>query len=270
MRLLSWNVNGIRAVHKRGDLDWLWTSDADIVCLQETKLQEADIPDDLKNLDGWTSFWSSGQKKGYSGVVTFVRDHVPSSEVAKGLGDDQFDQDGRIQITDHDAFILLNIYFPNGGRGPEHVAHKMAFYAKFHEVVNGFRDDGRDVVVCGDVNTAHHPIDTARPEVDVNYSGHLPEERAFLDAFVDDGWIDTFRTEHPAREGAFTWWSYQTDGRPDNIGMRIDYFFVNDALGELVEDAWTSPQVMGSDHCPVGLELAIDFDDDEEQEDDAW
>ncbi|MCP4498766.1 MAG: exodeoxyribonuclease III [Deltaproteobacteria bacterium] len=267
MRLISWNVNGIRAVHARGDLDWLWTSDADVVCLQETKLQAADVPPALLKLEGWHSYWSSGKKKGYSGVVTFVREHLPQDDVAKGFGEARFDTEGRIQITDHEVFVLLNIYFPNGGRGPEHVAHKLAFYDKCESLVNAYVDEGRDVVICGDVNTAHQAIDTARPDVDVKYSGFLPEERAFLDRFFDEGWVDTFRSEHPAREGAFTWWSYQSDGRPDNIGMRIDYFLVNESLSELVEDAWISPQIMGSDHCPVGLELAIGFADDDEEED---
>ncbi len=268
MRFLSWNVNGIRAVSSRGDLDWLWSSDADVVCLQETKVSEGKIPPELESMDGWVSFWSCSQtRKGYSGTAVFVRDHIAPSLHATGIGEERFDQEGRITAVDLHDYILFNIYFPNGGQGPERLQFKMDFYAKFQETVTALVESGRDVIVCGDVNTAHKEIDIARPEVGSKFSGFLPEERAWVDQFLAAGWVDTLRAEHPLREGDYTWWDYRTDARPDNIGMRIDYFFVNARLEESIEDAWVANQVMGSDHCPVGLALIGEFDDLDDEDD---
>ena len=265
MRFLSWNVNGVRAVMARGDLDWLWSSDADVVCLQETKISDDAIPPELDARDGWNAFWSCSQtRKVYSGTAVFVRDHLPATLVARGIGEEKFDQEGRVVAVDLDEVLLYNIYFPNGGRGPERLQYKLDFYAQFQKTVQAHVDAGRDVVVCGDVNTAHREIDTARPEIDSKHSGFLDVERAWVDQFLDAGWVDTLRAEHPLREGDFTWWDYRTDARPDNIGMRIDYFFVNARLEESIVDAWVAAQVMGSDHCPVGLELESAFDADED------
>ena len=264
MRLLSWNVNGIRAIYKRGDLDWLWQSDTDVICIQETKAHKEQLPQAL--LDqiaqaGFVAHWSSGQKKGYSGVATFVREGVPGEPIGTGFGDEErFDVEGRIQITDHEAFVLLNIYFPNGGQGPERVAYKAAFNAAFERYVLALVDAGRDVVVCGDLNIAHQPIDLAQHERFEGVSGFLPQERAFLTGFLEKGFIDTFRAEHPDRTGAYTFWDYKTNARADNLGWRIDYFLINERLEDFMVDAWISSHILGSDHCPVGLELEFDFE----------
>lgn len=257
VRLISWNVNGVRAVHQRGQLEWLWRSDADIVCLQETKCSVDQLEPELLTPPGWQAVWNSAERKGYSGVATFAREGLPMEVVAKGLGVERFDNEGRVIATDHGAFLLFNVYFPNGGRSAERLQYKLDFYEAFAERVNGLVDEGRDVVICGDVNTAHREIDLAQPEKNQHLSGFLPKEREWIDRLLEAGWVDTFRAEHGDRPGQYTWWDMRTDARPDNLGWRIDYFFVNERLEELLVDAWISPQIMGSDHCPVGLELDV-------------
>lgn len=266
VRMISWNVNGVRAVHQRGDLDWLWSSDADIVCLQETKASEDQLEPELLQPKGWRAFFSSGKKKGYSGVATFVREHVPADLVAKGFGIPRFDDEGRVLVTDHGPFLLMNIYFPNGGRSEERLRYKLDFYEAFQQYANRLVEEGRDVVVCGDVNTAHREIDLAQPEQNRNVSGFLPEERAWVDRFLASGWIDTFRAEHGDRPNQYTWWDMRTDARPDNLGWRIDYFFIHERLEDYLVDAWIMPQILGSDHCPVGLELDIPLGAEEDED----
>ena len=258
MRLVSWNVNGIRAVHRRGDLAWAFAGDADVVCLQETKVDADHVPPELNPPSGWQCAYAFGERRGYSGVATFVREGLMFDVVAKGLGEPRLDGEGRVVCSDHGAFLLFNIYFPNGGRGEERHRFKMDFYEKFHAVVRAHRDAGREVVVCGDVNTAHRPIDIAEPEANLGASGFREDERAFLDAFLADGFIDTFRAEHGDRPDQYTWWDVRRNDRLANIGWRIDYFFISEGLEDVFVDAWISPQISGSDHCPIGLELELE------------
>lgn len=262
-RLISWNVNGVRAVHQRGDLDWLWSSDADIVLLQETKASIDQVPPELATPPGWKSQWCWGEKKGYSGVATFWREGIRGEPIGTGFGIERFDNEGRIVVTDHGAFVLLNIYFPNAGRGPERLRYKMEFYAAFRAYVDHLVAEGRDVVVGGDVNTAHREIDLAMPERWGKYTGFLPEERRWLDELFESGWIDTFRAEHGDRPNCYTFWETRVDARADNLGWRIDYFLINERLEDQLVDAWISPHIRGSDHCPVGLELEVDLHEDE-------
>jgi exodeoxyribonuclease-3 len=260
MKLVSWNVNGVRAVHKRGDLAWAF-QDADVVCIQETKAAPEQVPEDLRAPEGWQASWVLGEKKGYSGVATFVRDGIEAREIGSGFGKDpRFDNEGRVLVHDLGAFVLLNIYFPNGGRGPDRLQYKLDFYEAFHEYVLELLEDGRDVVVCGDVNTAHRDIDVAKPEEWANESSCLPEERAFLDRLLESGFIDTYRAEAGDRPNVYTWWDVRKDAREINEGQRIDYFFINEGLEDLLVDAWVNPNISGSDHCPIGLELELDLE----------
>lgn len=254
LTLYSWNINGIRAAEKKGFLDWLGASGGDVVAVQEIKAFEAQLSEKLRKPDGYRTDFVSAEKAGYSGVGTFSK--LPVVERQAGLGDPVFDADGRTLICDYGAFVFFNIYFPNGGRGPEYVKHKIAFYRKFLDVVEGYRSRGRSVVVTGDVNTAYTEIDLARPKENSKTSGFLPEEREALGEFYKAGLIDTFRLLHPEAQ-RYTWWDQRTGARAKNIGWRIDYFFVTPELKAAVKDAEIYESVIGSDHCPISLTLAL-------------
>ena len=257
MKIASWNVNGIRAVQRKGALDWIWESDLDIVCLQETKARPDQLDETLTAPPGWSVHWSSAEKAGYSGVVTYVRDGAPLDGARAGFGPRRFDAEGRSVVTDHGRFLLYNVYFPNGKASEERLRYKMDFYAAIRRHLTARLKEGRDVVVCGDVNTAHREIDLARPKENEDVSGFLPQERAWITRFLAGGWVDTFRAVHGDLADAYTWWSFRSGARLKNIGWRIDYFFVNEALRDRVADAWIRPDVMGSDHCPLGIELRL-------------
>ena len=254
IKLISWNVNGIRAAEKKGFCDWLNGCEGDIVALQETKAAPEQLSPGLLNPAGYQAQWSSAVKKGYSGVVTYSR--LPPVQVQRGLGDERFDADGRTLITEFEPLVFFNIYFPNGGRGPEWVTHKLAFYRKFLEVARGYMEAGRPVVVAGDVNTAYAEIDLARPKENAKRSGFLPEERAGLGEFFGAGLIDIWRELHPDEVG-YTWWDMVTRARDRNIGWRLDYFFISPDLRPRVQAAALHQDVMGSDHCPVSLVLDV-------------
>lgn len=247
---MGWNVNGIRAAEKKGFLDWLTGTGADIVAIQETKAHPDQLSAALKNPPGYHANWCAAEKKGYSGVATYSR--VPPADCKLVLDDPRFDHEGRVLITDFERFVLFNIYFPNGGRGPEWVAHKLAFYERFLAIYRAYVAQGRSVIVTGDVNTAYAEIDLARPKENSKTSGFLPEERAGLGQFFEAGLVDTFRLLHPDRV-AYTWWDQVTRARERNVGWRLDYFFVSPDLKERVVAADVHEQVMGSDHCPISL-----------------
>ncbi|MFN8526321.1 MAG: exodeoxyribonuclease III [Chloroflexota bacterium] len=253
MRLYSWNVNGIRAAVKKGLLDWLQTTGPDVLCLQETKGSPGDLTEDVLNPDPYRSYWAISQRKGYSGVATYSR--LPVNRWSEGLGIERFDTEGRVVITDLGDFDLYNIYFPNGGQGPERVAFKLEFYEAFLNQVDEKVRSGRQVIVCGDVNTAHREIDLARPKENQKTSGFLPEERAWIDRFVEHGWVDTFRQFHPDATDAYTWWDQRFNARSRNIGWRIDYFLIHESFKNRVKDAGIMPEVTGSDHCPIWLDI---------------
>jgi exodeoxyribonuclease-3 len=255
LKLLSWNVNGIRAAEKKGFIDWLRASDADIVAVQETKAHPDQLSAELLAPAGYTAHWASAEKKGYSGVATFVKhDSFAAAQVLAGLNDMRFDHEGRVLIHEFEPFVFFNIYFPNGGRGPEWVQHKLRFYKRFIEVAQGYIREGRSVIVTGDVNTAFAEIDLARPKENGKTSGFMPEERAGLQEIFDAGFVDTFRALRPA-EIKYSWWNQVMRGREKNIGWRIDYFLVSHDLMPRVVDADCLCDVMGSDHCPVSLVL---------------
>jgi len=251
MRLLSWNVNGIRSVHKKGFCEWFGDESPDILCIQETKAQEDQIPLEIRSPPGYHAYFSSAMRKGYSGVALFSREE-PLSITRDFNG--RFGEEGRIIIAEYPSFTLFDIYFPNGKSSPERLAYKMAFYDAFLSSVRGMIEEGRSVVVCGDVNTAHQAIDLARPKENVKISGFLPEERAALDLWIESGLVDTFRF-FTAEGGHYTYWDLKTRARDRNVGWRIDYFFVSSELAGAVQDAFILPDVMGSDHCPIGIEI---------------
>jgi exodeoxyribonuclease-3 len=254
--LLSWNVNGIRAVHKKGFLDWLTEAAPDILCLQETRAAEAQLPAALAQPEGYRCFWNASRaKKGYSGTALLTRSEP--LDVQFGLDIEEFDQEGRTIIARYPSFTLINCYFPNGGRDHSRVPFKLAFYDAFLEKCESLRAQGQVVVFCGDVNTAHQEIDLARPKDNQKTTGFLPEERAWIDQVVEAGYVDSFRHFHPDLEGAYTWWSVPTRARERNIGWRLDYFFVVSEMLDRVADAFILPEVEGSDHCPAGLRLRI-------------
>jgi exodeoxyribonuclease-3 len=254
--LLSWNVNGIRAGHKKGFLDWLAETSPDMLCLQETRAGEAQLPATLAQPAGYYGFWNnSRKKKGYSGTALLTRPEPLN--VGFGLGIEKFDQEGRTIIAQYATFTLINCYFPNGGRDHSRVPFKLAFYDAFLDKCESLRAQGHNVIFCGDVNTAHQEIDLARPRENQNTSGFLPEERAWIDRVIEAGYVDTFRHFHPDLTGGYTWWSMPTRARQRNVGWRLDYFFVARELLDRVSDAFILPEVMGSDHCPVGLRLRL-------------
>lgn len=260
MRLVSWNVNGLRAVHGRGDLSWAFEGDLDVVCLQETKIQPDAVSDEMRApLGTWRSFFCHGKKKGYSGTAVFVRDRFAATPFAFEVGGaehPEFDEEGRVVALDLGAFVLFNIYFPNGASGPDRLAFKHAWHEAFLARMVELKKT-RSIVVTGDFNIGHKDIDVAKPELWCRASGFLPEERAWLDRFVAAGFIDTFRAEKGDVPKQFTFWETRVDARKSNTGWRIDYFFISEDLEEKIVDAWISPQIMGSDHCPVGVELAV-------------
>ncbi len=254
LNLWSWNVNGMRAVLKKDFIDVIEREQPDWVGLQETKLQEHQIPAELEKLENYNLYWSHAERKGYSG--TAVLSKIEPIEVDPGFGVPEFDSEGRIIRCAFDSFIIYNIYFPNGKMNDARLDYKLRFYDKCFEVMQAEREKGMMVLVTGDYNTAHKEIDLANPKDNEDKSGFLPVERAWLDKIVEHGWVDTFRMFHPEPE-RYSWWSYRAGSRPRNIGWRIDYFFVNSEFKNRVVNAGIRDDIMGSDHCPVTLEISI-------------
>ena len=253
MKLISWNVNGVRAVVKKGFLDWLEQAQPDILCLQETKAHVDQLTAEILTDHGYNTYWHSGERRGYSGVATFCKEEP--LYIQEGLGIERYDAEGRVLLTEHENFLLYNIYFPNGQKDDERLQYKLDFYNDLLPIINEQVESGNNVVVTGDWNTAHHPIDLARPKQNMNTSGFMPVEREKLDLYVKNGWVDTFRLFHPEGE-RYSWWTYRFGARERNVGWRIDYFFVNEGFVDNIEDADIHDEVMGSDHCPVSLELS--------------
>ena len=253
MRFYSWNVNGLRAAAKKGLLGWLAAAQPDVLCLQEIKCTVADLPEAVTRPDGYCTYWAEAQRRGYSGVATFSR--RPASAVATGLGIQRFDGEGRVLLTKYEDVELYNVYFPNGRMSPERLQHKLDFYSAFLEHIDARAAGGHPVVFCGDVNTAHRPIDLSHPKANAKYSGFLPEERACMDTWLGHGWIDSFRFLYPERAEAYSWWTMRVGARERNIGWRLDYFFVHESLAGRIRAAGIAADVTGADHCPVWLEL---------------
>lgn len=254
LQLISWNVNGLRAAWGKGFRDTLFRMAPDLMALQETKLQDSQLTDEMRHVDGYESHWSFAERKGYSGVGVYTR-RKPLS-VRQGFGEERFDREGRVLELDFGDFVFFNVYFPNGGSGEDRLAYKLEFYEAFFAYLATLRNAGRSLVIAGDYNTAHNEIDLKNPKANEKISGFMRIERDWLDRIVTDGYVDTFRHFHPDTV-AYSWWSYRFQARERNIGWRIDYFFVTSDLirDGRISDAFIDPDVFGSDHCPIGLRV---------------
>ena len=253
LTLYSWNVNGVRAAQRKGFLDWLSEAQPDVLGIQETKCHPDQLDEELRRPKGYHTYWASAEKKGYSGVALYSKQEPKSVQI--GLGIAEFDREGRTIVADYEDFMLITAYFPNGSRDHSRVPYKMAYKTDFLAFCNDLRASGRRVVFCGDVNTAHQDIDLARPRQNQKTTGFLPEERAWIDEIVSQGYVDGFRALYPDLSGAYSWWSYIGGARGRNVGWRLDYFFVSEDMQSQIVNAAIHADILGSDHCPVSLTL---------------
>jgi len=254
MTFISWNVNGIRSIDKKGALKWVDEEEIDLLALQEIKAEDHQIPDTLFQRHYRQVCVSSSHKKGQSGVALFT--DIETDYCGKCLEVDRLEE-GRINEIHFGNIAFFNVYFPNGKRNTERLEYKMAFYDRFLHYIERLREGGKSIIVCGDVNTAHREIDLARPKENEDTSGFLPVERAWIDKLLAKGYIDTFRYVHSDEADRYSWWSMRTRARERNVGWRIDYFFVSEDLKGKIADADILEQVTGSDHCPVKLVLDL-------------
>ncbi|HLO18575.1 MAG TPA: exodeoxyribonuclease III [Anaerolineales bacterium] len=250
MKIITWNVNGLRAALGRDSLQWAWEQQPDALCLQEIKARPEQLKAEQRNFPGYDVIWNPAEKAGYSGVATFLRS--PSLELRLGMDAPLFDIEGRLISTLHPGFRLFNVYFPSGQRGRERVEYKLDFYAQLLSLCDRLHSRGENLIVTGDFNTAHMPIDLKNPKQNALTSGFLPEERALFQKFLDHGFVDAYRRLYPDRV-QYTWWTYRLSARERRVGWRLDYFLVTEALAPLVRDVIIHEEVLGSDHCPVEL-----------------
>lgn len=254
MKLYSWNVNGIRAAQKKGFLDWLHATQPDILGVQETKAHPDQLTAALREPEGYHTYWAAAEKKGYSGVALYSKQEPQRVQI--GLGDEKYDVEGRTIIAEYEDFVFITAYFPNGSKDNVRVPYKLEYCEDFLRYCNARQAEGRPVIFCGDLNTAHKEIDLANPKANEKNTGFLPEERAWMDKLVGEGYVDTFRYFSPDQEGAYSWWTYRSGARARNVGWRLDYFFTSPDLVPRLNAAAIHSDVLGSDHCPVSLTLA--------------
>jgi exodeoxyribonuclease-3 len=252
MKIISWNVNGVRAAEKKGLMDFLASSNADIFCIQETKAHLDQLGSEIYAPNGYESWWHSAEKRGYSGTAIWARRKPDSIET---LGVEEFDAEGRMQVAVFGDVAVLNGYFPNSQAEGARLDYKLRFNAAMKDRADEFAKKGKTVVITGDFNVSHKPIDLARPKDNENTPGYLPEERAWMDSFISGGWTDTFRMFETG-PNHYTWWSYRMNARARNIGWRLDYFCVNNSAADRVKSSTILAEITGSDHCPVALELS--------------
>jgi len=252
--IISWNVNGLRAVHKKGNLEQVFQMKPDFLCLQETKVQPDQLLPEVKELKGYESYFHfPTQKKGYSGVAIYAK--VKPLHVSRDMGVRQFDQEGRLIMAEYQGLTLINCYFPNGGGPPERLRYKLDFYDYFLEFINKLHGKQSNVIICGDFNVAHKPIDLARPKENETHVGFLPIERAWMDKLISHGWTDVFRHFYPEKTDAYTYWDMKSYARERNVGWRIDYFFASPKMLENIRSIEILDNILGSDHCPIKLTL---------------
>jgi len=252
MKLVSWNVNGLRAANKKGFLSWFRKENAEIVCLQETKAHTEQLPPELASIAEYGSYYSKPFKKGYSGVAVFTKIKPISTTTALGIN--KFDSEGRLLRLDFDNFVLLNVYFPNGKANAARLEFKLEFYEEFLSYAKKIANSGKRIIICGDVNTAHKEIDLAHPKENSKSSGFLPIERAWIDKLLESGFIDTFRMSNQEKN-MYTWWDMKSRARERNVGWRIDYFFISENLKNNIQSAFIESETLGSDHCPIGIKI---------------
>jgi exodeoxyribonuclease III len=253
---VSWNVNGIRSIMKKDFITWLKKTDADLICLQEVRALEEQVPPELTETIsdlGYNCYWSPAEKKGYSGVACFSK--LKPIAVQTKFGVEEFDLEGRLQGIEFEDRIVFNGYFPNGGASPERLAYKMRFYNWFSELCAEWKNKGKHVIVCGDLNTCHTEMDIARPKANTKKSGFLVEERQWITGFLEGGYLDAYRFLYPEKLDVYSWWSNRGGARERNVGWRIDYWFVSNGLKLEIENAEVNSQDLGSDHCPISLYL---------------
>ncbi len=256
MRITTWNVNGIRAAIDKGITDWIKSFQPDVLCFQETKAKTDQFNPKIFDDLGYYSLWNSAERAGYSGVGTIYR--IKPDNYVFGLGSDLFDNEGRVIQFSYKDFELFNIYFPNGGRGLERVQYKLDFYAYLLKITDQLHANGKNVIITGDFNTAHNEIDLKNPKENSKTSGFLPEERIWIDYYLQHGFTDAYRALYPDRI-QYTWWTYRFQARKKGIGWRLDYYLVSNGFMKRVKDVIIHEDVQGSDHCPVTLELGVDY-----------
>jgi exodeoxyribonuclease-3 len=258
MRIISWNVNGIRAAEKHGFVDWLVNENPDILCLNETKAEPGQLSPQLLNppVNGkpYSAFWACAKKKGYSGVAIYTKEKPQDVHF---LGNDEFDSEGRVLVVELKDFSLIAAYFPNSQDDRKRLDYKLAFNDAMLKLCKSIVKKGRHFLLCGDYNVCHKPIDIARPKENENNAGYLPEEREWMDKFIAAGHVDTFRHFHPGETGHYTWWSYFGGARERNIGWRLDYHCVDKDFMPGVKSSIIRSEVLGSDHCPVEIEIKL-------------
>ena len=254
MKIISWNLAGMRAAVRKGLWHKMKQIDADIYCFQEVKARPEQVELGFDYPNNYQSYWNPAEKAGYSGVATFTK--IEPRSIIVGDRDNYWDDEGRVIITKFDEFTLLNVYFPNGKRDSGRLKYKMEFYEYFLKYINNLRDKGEKIIFCGDVNTAHKEIDLARPKDNEDVSGFLEIERKWIDKVIKNGYVDTFRIFNKESEN-YSWWSQMGGARKRNVGWRIDYFFVDKSLKDKIKSAFILPEVEGSDHCPVGIEIVF-------------
>lgn len=255
MKLISWNVNGIRAIAKKSFFDHLQSLQCDILCLQETKAQDDQVAETLSSLEGFHVYSHSAERKGYSG--TAILSKTPALNISFGIGIDEHDKEGRVITAEFSDFYLVNVYVPNSGSELLRLDYRQTWDKAFFEFLKNL-EKTKPVIVCGDMNVAHKPIDIARPKANYNKTaGFMQEEIDGMDRYTQGGFIDTFRALYPDKTDMYSWWSYRGGARAKNIGWRIDYFLVSESLQQSVEEAFIYPDIDGSDHCPVGIEIKL-------------
>jgi exodeoxyribonuclease-3 len=253
MKLISWNVNGIRAVVKKGFEDIFSDLDADIFAIQESKCQAGQIELDL---EGYYQYWNYAVKKGYSGTAVFTKKEPIS--VVNGIGVEKHDQEGRVITLEYNDFYFVTVYTPNSKRSLERLDDRQDWEDEFRTYLNELKEK-KNVIVCGDLNVAHKEIDLKNPKTNTKNAGFTIEERTKMTALLDSGFTDTYRHLYPEQEGAYSWWSYMGKARERNVGWRIDYFLVNDEVSQNIKEATIYPEIFGSDHCPVGIEIDLKY-----------
>lgn len=254
LNIMSWNVNGIRAIYRKNFIEFVEEYSPDILNVQEIKAQKDQIPTKIKKLENYNNYYFSAVRKGYSGVATLSK--IKPNKVLYGINDEIFDKEGRVIICEYDKFSLFNIYFPNGKASKERLRYKMDFYYYFLEFLSIYMEEVENVIICGDVNTAHNEIDLARPKENENTSGFLIKEREWIDVLLSKGFIDAYR-KFNKEPNNYTWWDYKTKARERNVGWRIDYFYVSNSLEKNLLDSYILNDVDGSDHCPIGIKLEL-------------
>ncbi len=252
MKIVTWNVNGIRAALGKSALDWAWKHSPDVLCLQEVKARPDQLNEEQAASLRLPYAWNPAERAGYSGVATFFNEQPLDTQM--GLGKPEFDMEGRVISTLHPGFRLFNVYFPNGQRGRDRVDYKLEFYATLLNLCNGLHKKGENLIVAGDFNTAHMPIDLKNPKSNEKNSGFLPEEREWVQKYLDNGFVDIYRRLYPERV-QYTWWTYISNARARNVGWRLDYFLISESLVSRVKDVIIHDDIPGSDHCPVELIL---------------